>query len=352
MYKDKYLNRARVGILVSILLIVVAEILIPVRGYALTLSDRSVTISTAIPSAVSTHTFSMDISSSAPIGSIVFKYCSNSPNIHLVCNSPVGMDASGAVLSDQSGNTGFSIDTVDSNANTIVITRPAIAPALIKSIYTFTNITNPSVDNQTAYVRISTYSSVDGSGSYIDNGSVAFSTENSYQVGAYVPPFLTLCVGVTVAQDCSSASGNSLNFGIMTPQQTGALTSQFAASTNDVNGYSIYVLGTTMTSGNNILPALGNPTFVSKGVSEFGLNLRKNTIPNIGLNPSGSGTASPAGVYNLPNQFTFVPGSQMVNSSLSTEYNVMTVSYIEDVSAGQPPGVYSTTLTYLASAQF
>ena len=30
----------------------------------------------------------------------------------------------------------------------------------------------------------------------------------------------------------------------------------------------------------------------------------------------------------------------------------MTVSYVVNVAAAQPPGVYSTTLTYLATVQF
>lgn len=333
-------------------LLVLPYVFWPTEGYAMELANRSVNVMPATSGAVSTHTFSVGISSSNAIGSIVFQYCSNSANVNLSCSAPPGLNVASANLASQSGNIGFIMDTADSNANTIVITRPAAAAAVTQSAYTFSNITNPSAVNQTTFVRITTYGSVDGSGSYIDNGSVAFSTENVYQIGAYVPPFLTMCVGVTVAPDCSYATGNSLNFGIMTPTATGALTSQFAAGTNEVNGYAVFVLGTTMTSGNNTLPALSSPTPVSTGISEFGFNLRRNTFPSAGLDPSGGGTATPAAAYNIPNRFLFVPGSQVASSPLSTDYNVMTETYIEDVSAGQAPGVYSTTLTYLATTQF
>jgi hypothetical protein len=322
------------------------------QGFAAELSERSVTISTATPSAISTHTFNMTYATVASIGSVMFQYCSNSPKISDTCTAPAGLSVSGAVLSGQSGNTGFSIDAADSNANTLIITRVASLAAAIPSTYSFSNITNPSVNNQTTYVRITTYASVDGSGSYTDSGAVAFSTESTYLIGAYVPPFLSLCVGVTVTSDCSQATGSSLDFGIMTPSQTGALTSQMAAATNDFTGYDLFVDGTTMTSGNNTLPAKSFPSTARLGVSEFGLNLTSNTSPSVGQNPTGSGTATITAAYDVPNLFTFIPGDELAYSDTSTNYNKMTVSYIEDVSSSQAPGLYSTTLTYIASAQF
>jgi hypothetical protein len=294
----------------------------------------------------------MTVSSTAAVGSIVFEYCGNSPLFDVSCIPPAGLSLSAAVLAQQAGNTGFSIDNIDSTASRLVISRPAAAAVAVPSSYTFTNVTNSSGSNQATYVRISTYASTQGTGSFIDNGAVAFSTITNFAVGAFVPPFLDLCVGVTVAGDCSQTAGDSLDLGILSPQATRFATSQYAASTNDGTGCIVYLLGTTMTSGNNIIPAMSNQPANLPGTSQFGVNLRQNTNPAVGADPSGAGTSVPSAGYDAPDFFNFVPGSQLSSSPASTDYNRMTVSYVTNVSAGQPPGVYSTTLTYLASAQF
>jgi hypothetical protein len=322
------------------------------QSFALQFSDRSVTLSTATPSAVAAHAFQFTPALTAAVGSIVFEYCTNSPLFDISCVPPAGLSLSAASLDQQTGNTGFVIDNLDTTATRLVISRVPTAAATVPSSYTFANVTNPSANNQTTYVRISTYASTQGSGSYIDSGGVAFSTTTNFAVGAFVPPFLDLCVGITVAPDCAQASGDSLDLGVLDSQATRFATSQFAASTNDSAGYAAYVLGTTMTAGNNVITPAGSPSASRTGTSEFGVNLHKNTNPSVGLDPSGSGSAAPAGGYNISDLFSFVPGSQIAGSTVSTDYNRMTVSYIANVPPGQPPGIYSTTLTYLASAQF
>jgi len=321
------------------------------QSFALPLTNRSVTISTATPSAVASHTFQMTPGLTAAVGSVVFEYCTNSPLFDVGCVPPAGLSLSGAALAQQTGNTGFVIDTLDSTATRLVISRVPTAAAAVPSSYTFANITNPSANNQTTYVRISTYSSTQGAGSFIDNGAVAFSTVTNFAVGAYVPPFLNLCVGVSVTGDCSQASGDSLDLGVLSAQAARYATSQFAASTNDSTGYIVYGLGTTMTSGNNIIPAAVLSTS-RPGTGQFGLNLRRNNNPQVGADPSGAGSASPAAAYDFPDLFSFVPGSQLAASNVATDYNRMTAAYVVNVPSGQPIGVYSTTLTYLASAQF
>jgi hypothetical protein len=349
----RYRLSSEVRELLSVLILtVVPYIFWTAQTYALNLSNRSVTISTAQPSALANHDFQLTISSQGIIGSIVFQYCSNSPLFETGCVAPAGLSLSHASLTNQTGNTGFNIDSTASNANTLVIGRNPNTASLTPSNYNFTNIINPSINNQTTYVRITTYSSTDGSGNYIDRGAVAFTTNYNFVVGAYVPPFLNLCVGVTVAQDCSQSQGNSLDMGVLSSQSTGMATSQYAGSTNNVNGFTVYVLGSTMTSGNNIIQAINNQSTSKLGSDEFGLNLQKNTNPNVGNEPSGDGASSPSAGYNQANLYSFVPGSQISSSTESTDYNRMTVSYIANVPSSQPPGVYSTTLTYLASTQF
>lgn len=321
-------------------------------SYAFDFEPRSVTLSSNTPSAVATYNFSLAPPTTSNIGSLVFEYCSNSPLPTASCTPPPGLDASATSLVSQSGNTGFSIDSADSTANKIVLSRPSVPAIITPSTYIFDNITNPSTPAETVYVRLFSYASSDGSGPFIDKGAVTYAVQSPFTVSTFVPPFLSLCVGITVAPDCSSTIGDSLDLGILSSQHANAGQSQFSTATNDPNGYVIFMLGNTMTSGNNIIQALASPTPSFPGTQQFGINLRANLLPPIGQDPIGLGTGIPSANYNIPDEFLFNSGDNIAASPLTTNYNRMTVSYLVNVPAGQPPGVYATTITYVATVQF
>jgi hypothetical protein len=315
-------------------------------------TQRSVVLSSGVPSAVANHLFNFTLPSTADIGSIVFEYCSNSPLIYFPCTPPPGLNVNAASLSSQSGNIGFSIDNADTTSNVIVLSRGVGPGNLSPSSYLFTNITNPSTPGQSVFVRIWTHASTDGSGPKIDGGAAAFAVQSIFNIGAFVPPFLKLCVGLTVAPDCSTMSGDSIDFGILSPNRVSFGQSQFATATNDPNGYVIYALGTTMTSGNNTIPALSSPSPSFPGTGQFGLNLRANLIPTIGQDPVGLGTGLPSANYNIPDRYMFNDGDSITSSNLSSDYNRMTASYIVNIPSKQAPGIYATTITYVATVEF
>jgi hypothetical protein len=338
--------------LASALLVIalVFACLIPIESHALHLQNHSVQVSTAQVSATASHNFQFTYPSTSVVGSIMLLYCDGGALLPMPCNAPVGLNAAGASLASQTGNTGFSIGSV--TANKIILTRSPAAGATIASTYNFNNIVNPSAANATTYVRIATYPTIDATGPNNDDGAVAFATVNPFQIGAFVPPFIKLCVGITVAQDCSSVSGNSINLGFLSTGATKAATSQFAAGTNSITGYNVFTLGNTMTSGNNIIPALNPATTSKTGVSQFGLNLRANTNPAVGADPQGPGTAVAQAGYNSSNTFKFQNGDNIAQAIKPSDFNKMTTSYIVNISAAQPSGVYATTITYLAVGQF
>ncbi len=314
------------------------------------LQRRSIRISSPSISTRVRHTFSFNNPTAGVIGSISFEYC-DSPLINVPCAASPGLDVSTATLGAQTGNAGFARDA-STTTNKLVISRTPSGTLSTNNSYVVDNVLNPSVADRTYFVRISTYSSNDGSGAPTDRGSVAFVTSGSFNIGAYVPPFLIFCVGVTVAPDCSSATGNLVNFGVLDPNVPALATTQFAGATNDFSGYQVFVNGTTMTSGNNIIPALTSPAASAKGTSQFGMNLRLNSNPSVGSNPSGSGTTAIDSKYATPNQFVFGNGDLLVKSTTSTNFNVFTQSYLVNVSADQKAGVYATTLLYTALASF
>ena len=321
-------------------------------GYvtAAPLSGRSIHIPTAIINATTSHQSFFSFASSNSLGSIVFTYCDNSPLFEDPCTAPAGLDVSNVTLSSQSGQTGFSI--VSATTSQIIISRPTLPVTPGPAIYTFDNAVNGSVPNKTTFVRISTHASLDGSGPNIDQGSVAFSLSSGLSVNAFVPPFLALCTGVTVAIDCTASNGTGINLGTLQPTQSASGATQVAAATNDATGYVLSIEGTTMTSGNNIIPALNTPTISSPGTGQFGINLRANSDPAAGHDPEGNGTANPAADYNQPNLFTFRSSDTIASASTATNFNRFTITYMVNVPFGQPPGVYATTLTYVAVASF
>jgi hypothetical protein len=327
--------------------------LLTVPTSSLKMTNRSVVISTAVPDAAVDNFFSFDIPSTTVIGSIVFEYCDNSPLHLLICNAPPGFNALGASVASQTLNTGFTEDIPNSTANRLVLSRAATAGVIGPSSYSIEGLINPSAINSTVFIRISSHASVDGTGANIDIGSLAYSTaQSNFNVGAFVPPYLTFCTGQFVSADCSTATGALASFGELSELNTSAVTTQMAAATNDFDGYNIFLSGQTLTSGNNVIDPLSIQTGSSAGVAQFGLNLRQNTSPSVGAEISGIGTATPAASYNTQNQYRFSNGDLLASSSTSTDFNRYTLSYVANVIDSQAPGVYATTLTYMAVASF
>lgn len=316
------------------------------------LTTRSVTVSSSLPSAVVEQDFQFNSLGSPSIGSIVFEYCSNTPLLVLPCTPPVGLDSSAPSLIFQSGDVGF---TVHPNtalfSNKIILTRVVSASSAGTKQYRLANITNTSVVS-TNYVRITTYASTDGNGAYDDTGSVAFAVTNPLTVNLYVPPYLTMCSGVTVAADCSSTSGEVVDIGELSKTSANSATTQFAVATNSFSGYTAMIVGSTMTAGNRTIPSLVAPAFSQPGVSQFGINLRQNTAPTVGTNVTGVGTGAVNANYSTPNVFRFNSGDTIANSPLSTEWNRYTISYLVNVADGQPAGRYASTLTVIATTTF
>jgi hypothetical protein len=123
-------------------------------------------------------------------------------------------------------------------------------------------------------------------------------------------------------------------------------------ATNGQNGYNISVNGSTLTSGNNTIPPLISGATSQIGVSQFGINLRVNSNPNVGVDPSGPGIGSPTASYDQPNNFRYNNGDIVATAGGVTDYRKFTVSYIVNISKQQPAGIYASTFTYVALSNF
>lgn len=313
---------------------------------------RSDKLSTSVVSAVATHVIGFGINNNTtPLGSIKLEFCSNSPIPEEVCNFPTGFDASAAVLGSQSGETGFIIGP-GSNANTLILTRAPSIPFQGDSSYILDNVANPSSVGS-YYLRIQTFSSIDATGSAIEQGGTVFAIVGGFDINTEVPPYIRFCAAVTIGNlDCSTATSFFIDFGELRTSQTAKASSEFLAATNAEFGYTVTVSGTTLTSGINPIPALVVPTGSTTGASQFGINLKANGNPAIGSEPSGPGSGSINAGYNIPNQFKYQSGDTLVSVPNSSDNRKYTVSYMANISSGQPAGYYTTTLSFICLANF
>jgi hypothetical protein len=335
--------------------LLIAPVLFLLRVDAAVINNRTVIVGSAEASRTNvTYDISFTPVTSNPLGSIRLDFCTNSPLFIDPCTPPAGLDINEALstLNSQSGNTGFTVDVAGSSANTLLLTRPVLAASTVSSDYQLVGITNPSTPNQTTYIRIGLYSTTDGTGAIFDEGGVAFSTTTTFNIGLFVPPYMTFCVAETVAIDCSVLNGSLIDFGELSSTTATTATTQFSVATNDPTGYNTYIQGQTMTSGNNIIQNLTTQSASSTGQNQFGFNLQANTSPSVGTTRDGSGTGVVDAAYNTPNQFRFVNGDRLAGATTSTNFNRYTVSYIVNVLDNQPPGIYASTLTFISVASF
>lgn len=340
-------------------------------AFAAQITNRSLTLQAgatdggAKPGGVVNHLFNYSLPSNTNVGSIQFLYCTTASG---TCTMPTGLLTTAATLGSQSGATGFTI--VNTTNGAPYLTRTA-ATATGAVSHQLRSITNPTTTNQAFFVRISTFASTNATGSPIDTGTVTASTANDIILTGTMPESLIFCTGGTVGTtnsipDCTKATAGAVSFNqLFSPTDTATASSQMAASTNATTGFNITVAGTTLTSGVNTISAMSTAAAGTRGLSQFGLNLKANTTatstPAIGaeVSPVANGVdlrGQAAAGYNTVDSFKFVPGDSVANSANGgagpTNSQIYTTSYIVNVSGNQPAGTYATTLTYVCTATF
>jgi hypothetical protein len=348
---DHFISKLVATIVCLVLVVGVADHYLFAPAYGAQLGYRSMQLSNSEFSVVANYLLKFNLSTAGNLGSITIQFCSNDALIGDVCTVPGGFDDSAAVLSNQTGPTGFTISGA-STANEIILTRtPAFAPVETAS-YTFTGITNPS-SSGSYYVRVQTYATDDATGPASDYGGIAIAITDELSISAEVPPYLIFCTGVTITGlNCANAVGNFIDFGELSQSYTSRGSSQMLAATNGEDGYDVVVYGTTMTSGNNIINAIAADDVSRPGTGQFGFNLRANTTPPDGEDPFGPGLGEPTAAYDRPNFYQFNSGDVIISQPVTDNLREYTASYIVNVPGGQAPGIYVSTLTYIATATF
>lgn len=370
-----------------------------------TLTNRSLTISSSDPTAsqhTTSYSFTFSVASGTDIKSVGIQICTTADG---TCTAPTGFDSEFAGLNGQPvglGDTsGWTIQAHGSQSNLLDISDSGSGAAPgANSTINFNNVQNPTTANQTFFAWITTYSTSTYT-TVLDYGVTAASTTNLIVLSGTMPESLVFCTGSTVQNaNCTGTIGSgTVSFNQdFSPSSTSFATSQFAASTNALHGYSITVSGPTLSSGGGSyqVTAIGTvPAVSTPGTKQFGMNLAANTgvhsgDPDIATYTVNSVTY-PASSYESPlanngdymgsatanfvigdpswanaaqqSKFLFDPTSANViaksddsiqggSTAKPTDGQIFTASYIANVSANLPAGTYTTTLTYICTPEF
>ena len=317
------------------------------------------------------HELKFRVPTTANVGSIKFTYCTIASG---TCTMPPGLVTTSATLDFEDGATGWTLDGTSRAVNGApYIYKGAAAQITAATDVTIrmATVTNPTDDNTSFFVRISTHASTDGTGASIDSGTVTASTATLIELTGIMPESLIFCTGEEIFKtagipDCGTATDGEIDFNqLFSPSDTATATSQLAASTNAGSGYVITVNGATLTSGSNSIPAMAASTTGVRGTGQFGMNLVANTTATstvaVGANISDPSNQTdlrgrPLTGYGTPDSFKFVSGDSIADSGDAvlgpTNSQIYTASYIVNVAGNQLAGTYTTTLTYICTPTF
>lgn len=313
--------------------------------------ERSLYMNSSEPGATTSYTVAFRYMSPQMVGSVDLLFCLD-PVPHHECVAPTGFDASQAALTNQLGEMGFSI--LSRSGNHLVLTR---TPAMIsnpRSSYTFDNIVNPTDTSQSFSVRLRSHLTLDATGPQIDFGSVKGEVTNGVAIETQVPPMLIFCLAEQVEDNCTGTNDNYYtDMGQLSAQSTLTAQSQMAVGTNASGGFAITASGTPLAAGTNVIDSLATPTESKPGSNQFGINLVANNAPSVGEDPQGIwANAVPSPEYGMANRYKYVNGDVVAYSPNVSLMKKFTVSYIINSREDLHPGVYSTTITYIASGRF
>lgn len=236
--------------------------------------------------------------------------------------------------------------TAPTNATTGEITAGRCVQLLIGSAATAggagaTVVTNPSAGNYDVDIT-SELGTVDDSGS----GSISIIANEQVTVAATVDPSITFTVtDNSVGFGTLSATAARYATGDLVGSDSDTAAHTMTVATNAPTGWAITYNGATLTSGANTIDvatitgdADGAPT-----TEQFAIN----------ASTSGDSTIA-AGYERASNNWKFVAGttSTLASEIVATTTETISVGMLANIAATTQAGSYTTTLTYIASANF
>ena len=358
-------------------------------------TTRFVEISdSAVSASGVTYDVSFDLGSAQTVGSIAIQFCSNSPIIGDSCTAPTGFDVDSATEVEGAGNDlgtpgTYTKDNTETVANRFVA---AVDSASADSAGDTAHIVLSGVTNSstlgTFYARFFTYASADGTGAEVDAGGAALSTVAQITVTSKVQERLVFCVYTTGAgNDCSGKSGTAVTLGdtngVLDP--TGPYVdknAKFSITTNATSDAIVRFKGSTLNRNsdaacasavNCITESTATPNTSTAGSEEFGLclyesagsGLTRDTVYDGGSGAECSGTSQTAGTGSTggDNSAEFALDTNNTTGTRSTygdtlatkpagDYSTATMAFLGNIANTTEAGIYTTTLTFIATGTY
>ena len=235
----------------------------------------------------------------------------------------------------------------------VTLTAPTDSVAIAANSCLRVKIGTNATTGATGTIRITNHSTpatyqLAIGGTFADTGNIAFNILTDDQVA------VTAQVSETLSFTLSS---NAIGFGALGTGAAkyattggGTATANTVAHTIDIatnaaNGYTATVAGNTLTYGSSTIDAIGASAVTTAiGTEQFGINISSS---------GGSGTVSAP--YATASNYAFDSAAfpdEIVKSTVASAATTYSLRYIANIAALTEAGEYSSTLTYVATANF
>jgi len=190
----------------------------------------------------------------------------------------------------------------------------------------------------------------------VGDSAIGHTSSTSYQTqaGSQTTKDPTLSLAIT--------NGNASFNTLFSPAAPSTATAKFSVIDYTSYGYAVQLVGNTPSNGNHSIPAMsdgsGGPTTSTPGYEQFGINLVKNTSPNVGANPDrgqfgvDSSYANPTSNFDVPDNFYYSSGDSVAQSTKSSGEIDYTISYVVNVSSLTPGGQYTSDESIICTGTY
>lgn len=139
------------------------------------------------------------------------------------------------------------------------------------------------------------------------------------------------------------------NLGTLSPETTATKTTTVRIRSFLSGGYLLQIVGNSPVYAGHHLATPSTPTASQPGTEQFGINVVKNTIPDVGEDPDQVPEneedttifGTPQANYGTPNLFMYESGATIANSVTQSGRTDYTISMIVNISNSTPAGHYS-----------
>ena len=159
---------------------------------------------------------------------------------------------------------------------------------------------------------------------------------------------------------CPGAVSPTINLGTLSTSSTTTGSENFSVKSYLASGYVVQTVGSPPASSGpspHTLTTSASPTTSAVGTEQFGINLRANTSPSIGADPTQLPSSSfsygaVSSGYNTVNNFKYGNGDAIASSSQSSGTTCFDMSYIFNISPVTPAGEYHFSQSIVATSTY